>query len=87
MFKPVADTQTIQKQFQDLRASLMTVVGGLTRLGNPMASTAVQDISRVTQSLSFLEQSINDHLKVRQSQLGALMGIGRAINSTPKQRP
>jgi putative nucleotidyltransferase with HDIG domain len=82
MFKPVADTQTIQKQFQDLRASLMTVVGGLTRLGNPMASTAVQDISRVTQSLSFLEQSINDHLKVRQSQLGALMGIGRAINSS-----
>jgi putative nucleotidyltransferase with HDIG domain len=42
----------------------------------------VQDISRITQSLSDLEQSTNDYLNVRQSQLGALMGVGRAINSS-----
>src|SRR5215510_6690791 len=82
MFKTSVDMQSIQKQFQDLRALLMTVVGNLTRSGNPVISTAIQDISRVTQSLSILEQSANDYLKERQSQLGALMGVGRAINST-----
>jgi putative nucleotidyltransferase with HDIG domain len=60
----------------------MNVVSGLTRMGNPVASAAIQDISRATQAISGLEQSVNDFSKVRQSQLGALMGIGRAINSS-----
>ena len=82
MFKPSVDILSIQKQFRDIRALLMNVVGGLTRMGNPVVSTAIQDISRMTQSLSDLEQSTNDDLKVRQSQLGALMGVGQAINSS-----
>lgn len=82
MFKPSVDILSIQKQFRDIRALLMNVVGGLTRMGNPVVSTAIQDISRMTQSLSDLEQSTNDYLKVRQSQLGALMGVGQAINSS-----
>src|SRR5215216_5471003 len=82
MFKQSVDMQVIQNQFQGIRALLMTVVGNLTRSGNPVISTAIQDISRVTQTLSHLEQSTNDFLKGRQSQLGALMGVGRAINSS-----
>lgn len=82
MFKQGVDLQSIQKQFRDIRALLMNVVGGLTRMGNPVVSTAIQDISRMTQSLSEVEQSVNDYLKDRQSQLGALMGVGRAINSS-----
>ena len=82
MFKPIIDMQSIQRQFQDLRALLMRVVGSLTKMGNPIVSTAIQDITRVTQSVSALEQSVNDYLTVRQSQLGALMGVGRAINSS-----
>jgi len=82
MFKPIIDIQSIQRQFQDVRALLMRVVGSLTKMGNPIVSTAIQDITRVTQSVSTLEQSVNDYLKVRQSQLGALMGVGRAINSS-----
>lgn len=74
--------QTIQKQFQDVRALLTTVMGGLTKAGNPLAFTAIQEISRATQTLSLLEQSVGDYLKTRQSQLGALMGVGRAINSS-----
>ena len=74
--------QSIQRQFQDMRALLMRVVGSLTKTGNPIVSTAIQDITRITQSSSILEQSVNDYLKVRQSQLGALMGVGRAINSS-----
>jgi len=82
MFKTSVDLQSIQKQFRDIRALLMNIVGGLARLGNPVISTAIQDISRITQSLSNVEQSVNDYLQVRQSQLGALMGVGRAINSS-----
>ncbi len=82
MFKPVVDMQSIQRQFQDVRALLMRVVGSLTKTGDPVVSVAIQDITRVTQSVSTLEQSVNDYLKVRQSQLGALMGVGRAINSS-----
>ena len=82
MFKPSLDMQSIQRQFQDVRALLMKVVGGLTKVGNPVVATAIQDTTRVTQSVSNLEQAVNDYLKVRQSQLGALMGVGRAINSS-----
>lgn len=82
MFKPATDMQGIQKQFQNIRGSLMTVVGSLTRMGNPVASTVVQDISRITQSVSVLEQSVGDHLRLHQSQLGALMGVGQTINSS-----
>jgi putative nucleotidyltransferase with HDIG domain len=82
MFKPIIDLQSIQRQFQDVRALLMRVVGSFTKTGDPLVSTAIQDITRVTQSVSTLEQSVNDYLKVRQSQLGALMGVGRVINSS-----
>ena len=82
MFKPTVDIQSIQRQFQDLRALLMRVVGSLTKAETPIVSSAIQEITRITQSASDLEQSVNDFLKVRQSQLGALMGIGRAINSS-----
>jgi len=82
MFKQGVDLQSIQKQFQSIRGLLTTVMGGLTKAGNPIAFSAIQDISRVTQELSLLEQSMSEYLKVRQSQLGALMGVGRAINSS-----
>jgi len=82
MFKSNIDMQSIQKQFQDIRARLVRVVGSLSNAGNPIISTAIQDVTRTTQSVSTLEQSVSDYLKVRQSQLGALMGVGRAINSS-----
>jgi putative nucleotidyltransferase with HDIG domain len=82
MFKSNVDMQSIQKQFQDIRARLVRVVGSLSNAGNPIISTAIQDVTRTTQSVSTLEQSVSDYLKIRQSQLGALMGVGRAINSS-----
>lgn len=82
MFKPTIDIQSIQRQFQDVRVLLMRVVGSLTKIGDPVVSAAIQDMTRATQSVSVLEQTVNDYLKVRQSQLGALMGVGRVINSS-----
>jgi len=82
MFKPSIDIQSIQRQFQEARALLMRTVGNLTKTGNPLVSAAIQDISRTTQGLGTLEQSVTDYLKTRQSHLGALMGVGRTINSS-----
>jgi len=82
MFKPGIDLQNIQRQFQQARALLMRTVGTLTKTGNPIVSAAIQDISRATQSLGSLEQSVSDYLKTSQSELGALIGVGRTINSS-----
>lgn len=82
MIKQAVDIQSIQRQFQDVHTLLMTVMDGLSRAGNPIVSTAIQDVTRVSKTVQKLEQGINDHLQVRQSQLGALMGVGRAINSS-----
>jgi putative nucleotidyltransferase with HDIG domain len=80
------DMQSIQRQFQDIRNLLMAIVGSLSGVGTPLVSTAIQDITRVTQSLNDLEQSVKDRLKIEQSQLEGLMRTGRAINSSLGRR-
>ncbi len=82
MTKSPADIYAIQRQFRDVNSLLMNVVDSLSRSGNPIVSTAIQDITRVTQSLLLLEQSVGDQLKLNQSQLRALMSVGQVINSS-----
>jgi putative nucleotidyltransferase with HDIG domain len=82
MIKQATDIQSIQRQFKDVHSLLMTVMDRLSRAGNPIVSTAIQDVTRVSKAVQQLEQGVNDHLQSRQSQLGALMGIGHAINSS-----
>ncbi len=82
MFNQPVDIQSIQTHFQDVRALLGTVTAGLVRTGSPETVDVIRDVSKATQSLVRLEQLVNDYLKIRQSQLGALMGIGHMINSS-----
>ena len=82
MIKSPSDTHAIQRQFKDVNMMLMNVVDGLSRSGNPIVSTALQDITRVSQTLLMLEQSVSDQLKLKQSQLRALMSVGQVINSS-----
>ena len=82
MIKQTVDIQSIQRQFQDVNVLLMNVMDGLSRTGNPIVSTAIQEVTRVSKTVQKLEQGVNAHLQVRQSQLGALMGVGRTINSS-----
>ena len=79
---PPDDVRTIQRHFKDVNMLLMNVVDGLSRSGNPIVSTALQDITRVSQSLLMLEQNVSDQLKLKQSQLRALMSVGQVINSS-----
>lgn len=82
MIKSPSDTYAIQRHFKDVNVLLMNVVDSLSRSGNPIVSTAIQDITRVSQSLLMLEQGISDQLKLKQSQLRALMSVGQVINSS-----
>lgn len=82
MIKNPTDTYSIQHHFKDVNTLLMNVVDGLSRSGNPIVSTALQDITRISQSLLILEQNVSDQLKLKQSQLRALMSVGQVINSS-----
>lgn len=61
---------------------LMSIVRKLTLTGNPIVSTAIQDITRLSESLQQMESEVGGQLKGRRSQLTALMGIGSVINSS-----
>jgi putative nucleotidyltransferase with HDIG domain len=82
MIKNPSEMHVIQRQFKDVNTLLMNVVDSLSRSGNPIVSTVIQDITRVSQSLLMLEQSVSDQLKLKQSQLRALMSVGQVINSS-----
>ena len=82
MIKNVPDLTMLQSQFRDAHAQLATVMQRLIKTGDRDALNAVQDLTRLTQSLRKLEQGVGDHVKIRQSQLEALMGVGNAINSS-----
>lgn len=82
MLKQATEIQSLQRQFQDINTILMSVVSKLTLTGNPMVSTAIQDITRVSQSIHHLELGVSDHLNSRRNQITALMEIGSVINSS-----
>src|ERR1051325_9065997 len=82
MIKGLSDTYLIQRQFKDVNALLMNIVDKLSRSGNPILSTAIQDITHVSQVLLNLEQGVSDQIKLKQSQLTALMNVGQMINSS-----
>ncbi len=82
MIKTPTDIYGIQRQFKDVNILLMNVVDSLSRSGNPIVSTALQDITRISQTLLMLEQSVGDQLKLKQSQLRALMSVGQVIKSS-----
>lgn len=82
MSKRPADIPSLQKNFQDMRALLMIVAANVGNLSAAESTNIIRDVSRITRSLTDLEQVVIGQLGVRESQIGALMGVGRAINSS-----
>ncbi|MEO8354317.1 MAG: HD-GYP domain-containing protein [Chloroflexota bacterium] len=82
MLKQLSETQSLQRQFQDANSMLMSIVRKLTLTGSPIVSTAIQDITRLSESLQRMELEVGGQLKGGRSQLTALMGIGSVINSS-----
>lgn len=82
MLEQPTEIQSLQKQFSDLNAMLMSIVSNLTRTGSPLVSTAIEDIALVSKGLHLLERGVEDRMRGRRSQLEALMAIGNVINSS-----
>src|SRR6185369_3278162 len=82
MYKQATEIQSIQRQFAEVNAMLTSIVSKLSLTGNPMVSTAIQDITHVSQTIYKIEQNVSDNLSLRKSQLTALMEIGSVINSS-----
>jgi putative nucleotidyltransferase with HDIG domain len=82
MFRRPADIPAVQRSFQDIRTLLMGVTAGVAKLGANDSANLTRDVNKITMLLLDLEQGVLDQLKNRESQLGALVGIGRTINSS-----
>jgi putative nucleotidyltransferase with HDIG domain len=82
-----ADTFSVRDQFAGLNALLLRVMSDLSRVDDPTASVAVQDLSRVTNSLQLLQNDISGYLHTGQNQLTALVGVGHIINSSRGLEP
>lgn len=82
MFRRPADIPAVQRSFQNIHTLLMSVTAGVAKLGANESATLIRDVNKITKSLVDLEQGVLDQLKNRESQLGALVGIGRTINSS-----
>lgn len=82
MIENPAEIKLLQKKFTDLNTTLLAVMDSLSGISNPVASAAVQDLSKVTNSLQLLQSNVSEHLHTSQRQLQALMGVGHVINSS-----
>ncbi len=82
MVDMISDVQIIQRDFQVIHNVLLNAMDGLSGLSNPVASTAVQDLSNLTNSLQILQSRVSEYLHTSQRQLRALVGVGHVINSS-----
>ncbi len=74
MLKQATEIQSIQRQFQDITTLLNSIVSKLSLAGNPMVSTAIQDITRVSQSIHKVESGVSEQLTLRRSQTDSVGG-------------
>lgn len=82
MIKNPSDAETVQQHFSEVNTLLINVLDSLSPSGDLVISTVIPEIRRASQSLLMLEQIISSLLKLKQSQLGALMNVGQMINSS-----
>ena len=72
----------LHEQIQEINQMLTSAMSRLTLMGNPNVSMAIQEIRQVTDTLGDLELAVNSRFRDRRSQLKALMGVGKMINSS-----
>ena len=76
------EIRSLQKEFHELDVTLLKIMGNLSGIAHPLASSAVQDLSSIAKKLQLLETGVSGHLYTGQRQLTALVGVGHAINSS-----
>jgi HD-GYP domain-containing protein (c-di-GMP phosphodiesterase class II) len=82
MIENPSEIQSLQDDFRILNDTLLKIMGDLSSIAHPLASSAVQDLSVITNKLQLLETGVSGHLYTGQRQLTALVGVGHVINSS-----
>ena len=82
MIENPVEIRSLQDEFRELNSILLKVMGDLSGIAHPMASSAVQDLSAITNKLQILETGVSGYLYTGQRQLSALVGVGHVINSS-----
>lgn len=76
------DAQSIQNQLAEMNKLLMRVMSHLARTSDGQTSMVLRDLTQISSSLSILKQGMTKYFDIHQRQVGALVGIGSAINSS-----
>ena len=76
------DGQSIQKQLGEMNKMLMRVMAHLARTNDGQTSLILRDLTQISSSLNTLKQGTIKHFDTHQRRVGALVGVGSAINSS-----
>lgn len=76
------DIQLIQSQIADMEKMLVRVMDDLAKFNDGRASSVVQDVTRISGSMSTLHRGLMNYLDKHQRQVVAFVGVGSAINSS-----
>ena len=77
-----SDAQSIQTQLREMDKMLMRVMAHLARTNDGQTSLILRDLTQISTTVNMLKQGIMGYLETQQRQVGALVGVGSAINSS-----
>jgi len=81
MTESKSNGKTVQKQLKDFHNVILNVMDHLSGLSNPLASSAIQDLTSLSNSITDMQNTLTEQVRHSQRQLDALMGVGEIINS------
>jgi putative nucleotidyltransferase with HDIG domain len=76
------DVQSVQSQLADMDKMLMRVMAHLARTNDGQTSLILRDLTQISSSINTIKQGVTGYMDARQRQVGALVGVGSAINSS-----
>jgi putative nucleotidyltransferase with HDIG domain len=76
------DAVSIQAQLGDVDKILKRVMAHLARTNDGQTSMILRDLTQISGTVNTLNQGISGYLETQQRQMGALVGVGSAINSS-----
>ncbi len=76
------ESHTMQKQMEEMNKMLLRVISHLARTTDGQTSLILRDLTQISGNMISLKQGITEYLSTYQRQVGALVGVGSAINSS-----
>jgi putative nucleotidyltransferase with HDIG domain len=76
------DAQSIQSQLSAVDKMLMRVMAHVARANEGQTSQILRDLTQMAGTVNTLKQGLTEYLDAQQRQVGALAGVGSAINSS-----